>query len=139
MNRRPFVLAFAALLAFAGASFFSAEAAPKKKKRKIAGTWNLRGWNMGKDPSKKEDYTGKVKVSAKGKNTFAVSWVIGGKTVNKGVGIYHPDVDAFAAGYSIGGSAGCAIWTFSEDGKTMTCTGTFEKKLGNVAHEEWSK
>lgn len=138
MNRRALVVAFAALFAFAGASFFSAEAAPKKK-RKIAGTWKLRGWNMGKDPKKKEDYTGEVKVSAKGKNTFAVSWVIGGKTVNKGVGIYHPEVDAFAAGYAINGSAGCAIWTFSEDGETMTCTGTFEKMLGKVAHEEWTK
>lgn len=138
MNRRALVVAFAALLAFAGASFFSAEAAPKKK-RKIAGTWKLRGWNMGKELEEKEDYTGEVKVSAKGKNTFAVSWIVGGKTVNQGVGIYHPDVDAFAAGYAINGSAGCAIWTFSEDGKTMTCTGTFEKMLGKVAHEEWSK
>jgi hypothetical protein len=119
---------------------FLADAAPKKKpkKRKIAGTWNLRGWNMGVDHAGKESYTGKVVVQAKGKNTFAVTWKVG-KNANKGVGIYDPQSDTFAAGYSIGGSAGCAIWNFSKDGKTMGCTGTFEKRLGQVAHEEWTR
>ena len=30
---------------------------------------------------------------------------------NQGVGIYSPEADAFAAGYSVAGAAGCAIWT----------------------------
>lgn len=118
----------------------AAHAAPKKaKSRKVQGKWKLRGWNMGSKPENKEDYTGEVIVKAKGKNTFLVEWKIGGKIVNTGVGLYDPKSDSFAAGYAIGGSAGCAIWNFSEDGKTMMCTGTFQKKLGQVAHEEWTR
>lgn len=137
MKTRATVLTLIALLALAGGQLFRAEAGPDKE-RTLGGTWALRGWNMGTNAKGKEDYTGEVEVKPKGKNTFAVTWIVG-KNRNHGVGIYDPKSDTFAAGYSIGGSAGCAIWNFSEDGKTATCTGTFEKKLGQVAHEEWTR
>jgi hypothetical protein len=137
MKTRAIALTTIVLLALCGGLLFQADAAPKKE-RNLAGTWQLRGWNMGTKPEGKEDYTGTVEVVAKGKNTYAVTWLVG-KNRNKGVGIYDSKSDVFAAGYSIGGSAGCAIWNFSKDGKTMTCTGTFEKRLGQVAHEEWSR
>lgn len=137
MKTRAFAFATIALLAVLGGQLLTADAAPKKE-RKIEGTWQLKGWNMGVDPKGKESYTGTVEVEAKGKNTYLVTWVVGANR-NKGVGIYDPTTDAFAAGYSIGRSAGCAIWSFSKDGKSMHCTGTFEQKLGSVAHEEWTR
>lgn len=115
-----------------------AQAAPAKK-RDLAGTWKLKGWNMGVDPKKKASYTGEIIMVAKGKNTYHVSWKIGGKVTNTGVGIYDPKSDVFAAGYAIGSSPGVAIWSISPKGKRMFCTGTFAKKLGSTAHEEWKR
>ena len=137
MQTRALTFATILLLVVLSSQLFVADAAPERK-RDLAGTWQLRGWNMGSDPAGKESYTGEVEVVAKGKNTFAVTWIVG-KNRNKGVGIYDPKSDVFAAGYAIGRSAGCAIWNFSKDGKTMLCTGTFERKLGQVAHEEWTR
>ena len=135
---RSVIVALTLSLALIALPSPTVEATPKKK-RDLGGTWKLKGWNMGSNPKKKQDYTGEVIVVSKGKNTYHVSWKIGGKIVNTGVGIYDPKSDTFAAGYAIGTSPGVAIWNISPKAKRLFCTGTFAKKLGNVAHEEWKR
>ncbi len=104
----------------------------------LSGTWQLVGWNMGEDPTGEPSYRGTVALEARGKDTYVVTWSVGGRT-NRGVGLYDGRTRAFAAGYAISQQPGVAIWTVSEDGKAMDCVGTFMGKVGDVAHESWRR
>ena len=46
-----------------------------------------------------------------------------------------------ACGYTVGRfkSPGAAIFQISDDGKSMTCRGTFKAALGKVAQERWTR
>ena len=135
-------ISVAVLFAFAlfllGGPSLVAEAGPPRKPD-LSGEWTCEGWNMGSNFKKKADYEIGVVVEAKGKDTYVVRWKLAGGRENVGVGIYDPRTEAFAAGYNVGRSPGVAIYEISEDGKVMTCRGTFLGKIGHVAQERWTR
>lgn len=104
----------------------------------LSGEWQLAGWNMGQDPSGDPSYRGTVTMEARGKDTYVVTWSVGGRQ-NRGVGLYDPRTGTFAAGYAISNQPGVAIWRISEDRRAMDCVGTFMGKVGDVAHEAWRR
>lgn len=112
---------------------------PAHRVGQLAGTWKLEGWNMGSDPKAKADYEGEVVLTHKGKDTYEVSWKVGGNVVNTGVGLYDTRTDTFAGGYAIQNQPGVAVWQFSEDRKVLACVGTFKGMIGDVAWERWSR
>lgn len=110
------------------------EAAPD-----LSGTWKLSGWNPGTARDGKPDYTGSVKLEAKGKGSYVISWTVNDKVVNTGVGIWDSRTKAFAAGYAVGGKPGAAVFRLSEDKKVLDCVGVYMGKMGEIGHEEFRK
>lgn len=106
---------------------------------RLTGEWKLSGWNVGADREGKPSYTGSVSLTHRGKGTFEVTWSVGGRVVNTGIGLWDPRTKVFASGYSISGQAGVAVFQPSEDGKVLACVGTFKGKIGEVAWEEWRR
>lgn len=104
----------------------------------LAGSWQLAGWDMGQDPKGEPSYRGTVTLEAKGQDTYLVTWHVGGRQ-NVGIGLYDPRTDVFAAGYKIGQSSGVAVYRFGEGHRAMDCVGTFQARLGQVAHESWRR
>lgn len=104
----------------------------------LSGEWQLAGWNMGQDPTGEPSYRGTVSLEARGKDTYVVTWNVGGRQ-NRGVGLYDARTNTFAAGYAINQQPGVAIWKPSADGKAMDCVGTFMGRVGDVAYESWRR
>lgn len=104
----------------------------------LSGEWKLAGWNMGVDPTKEPSYRGAVTMERREKDTYLVTWTIGERQ-NRGVGLYDPRTGVFAAGYVIGQQPGVAVWKLSEDRRVMDCVGTFQGRVGDVAHESWRR
>jgi hypothetical protein len=138
LRRRPLVLAAALVVLAALARAVPALAQPPEASPDLSGTWQLAGWNMGVDPAQEPSYRGTVTLEAKGHDTYAITWTIGERQ-NRGVGLYDPRTGVFAGGYAIGQQPGVAVWNRSADGKRMDCVGTFQARLGEVAHESWTR
>jgi len=106
----------------------------------LAGSWELAGWNLGEPRTGAPSYRGQVEVTAHDNHTYTVEWQVGGKVVNEGVGLYDPETGAFACGYTIGDGPGVAIFrATADDGSVWACRGTFRARIGEVAHEEWTR
>lgn len=116
-----------------------AAAGPEEPPEALKGEWKLTGWNVGVARDGAPSYTGTVSLDHRGKGTFLVTWSVGGKKVNEGVGLWDGRTRAFASGYAIQGQAGVAIFQLSQDGKVLDCVGTFKGKIGEVAYEEWKR
>ncbi len=131
------VIALLAALVWGGSSHVEAE---PPKKPDLSGEWTCEGWNMGSNFKKKADYSLKVVVEAKGKDTYIIKWKLNSGRDNVGVGIYDPRTKVFAAGYNVGKSSpGVAIYEIDKKAKSMTCVGTFQGRIGNVAQERWTR
>lgn len=138
MSRRRALLVPAVIVLFCLALGHHVTAQQPPESPDLSGTWQLAGWNMGQDPTGEPSYRGTVSVERHDRDTYVVTWNVGGRT-NRGVGLYDARTNVFAAGYAINQQAGVAVWKPSEDGKAMDCVGTFMGKVGDVAHESWRR
>jgi hypothetical protein len=136
--RRRVVLPAAVLVTFAAFLLGRATAQQPPASPDLSGAWNAAGWDMGRDPSTEPSYRGTVSMEKRDKDTYLVTWTVNGRQ-NRGVGLYDPRTGVFAAGYAIGQTPGVAVWQLSADHRRMDCVGTFQSRVGDVAHESWTR